>query len=172
MFPRRVRLAPGFFCSLAVSISITEEFFNHGNRPPPPPIRLQDTLALIGRILIGYLFIPAGIGKLMGFGGTVGYITSAGLPLPEVAAAIAIVIELGFGIALLLGFKTRWTAHRDGDLHRGHGAVLPQVLVGARRDENDAADQLQQEHGDRRWLVGDCRLRRRPLQHRQALIHR
>jgi len=68
----------------------------------------QDTLALIGRILVAYLFIPAGIGKLMGFGGTV--ITSASLPLPEVAAAIAILIELGLGIALLLGFKTRWTA--------------------------------------------------------------
>jgi len=70
----------------------------------------QDTLALIGRILIAYLFIPAGFGKLMGFGGTVGYITSAGLPLPEVAAVIAIIVELGLGIALLLGFKTRWTA--------------------------------------------------------------
>ncbi len=74
------------------------------------PNGAQDTLALIGRILIAYLFIPAGIGKLTGFGGTVGYISSAGLPLPEVAAAIAIVIELGLGIALLLGFKTRWIA--------------------------------------------------------------
>lgn len=74
------------------------------------PNSAQDTLALIGRILVAYLFIPAGIGKLMGFGGTVGYITSAGLPMPEVAAVIAIVVELGLGIALLLGFKTRWTA--------------------------------------------------------------
>ena len=70
----------------------------------------QDTLALIGRILVAYLFIPAGIGKLMGFSGTVGYITSVGLPLPEVGAVIAIIVELGLGIALLLGFKTRWTA--------------------------------------------------------------
>ena len=75
------------------------------------PNAAQDTLALIGRILIGTLFIPAGFGKLMGFAGTVGYITKvAGLPLPEVAAAIAIIVELGFGIALLLGFKTRWVA--------------------------------------------------------------
>ncbi|WP_269823196.1 DoxX family protein [Variovorax sp. IB41] len=75
------------------------------------PNAAQDTLALIGRILIATLFIPAGFGKLMGFAGTVGYITKvAGLPLPEVAAAIAIVIELGFGIALLVGFKTRWVA--------------------------------------------------------------
>ena len=71
---------------------------------------LQDTLALVGRILIAYLFIPAGFGKLMGFAGTVGYITSAGLPLPQVGAVIAIVVELGLGIALLLGYKTRIVA--------------------------------------------------------------
>ncbi|WP_444813023.1 DoxX family protein [Variovorax fucosicus] len=71
---------------------------------------LQDTLALVGRILIAYLFIPAGIGKLMGFAGTVGYITSVGLPLPQVGAAIAVIVELGLGIALLLGYKTRIVA--------------------------------------------------------------
>jgi putative oxidoreductase len=71
---------------------------------------LQDITALVGRILIAYLFIPAGIGKLMGFAGTVGYVASAGLPLPEVGAALAIVVELGLGIALLLGYKTRFTA--------------------------------------------------------------
>ncbi|VTU26622.1 DoxX family protein [Variovorax sp. PBL-E5] len=70
----------------------------------------QDTLALIGRILIAYLFIPAGISKLLGFAGTVGYIASVGLPLPQLGAVIAIIVELGFGIALLLGYKTRWTA--------------------------------------------------------------
>jgi putative oxidoreductase len=77
---------------------------------PATATSAQDTLALIGRILVAYLFIPAGIGKLMGFGGTVGYISSVGLPLPQVGAAIAIVVEIGFGIALLLGYKTRWTA--------------------------------------------------------------
>lgn len=76
-----------------------------------PTNAAQDTLALIGRVMIAALFIPAGFGKLMGFAGTVGYITkAAGLPLPEVAAAIAIAVELGLGIALLVGFKTRWTA--------------------------------------------------------------
>ena len=71
---------------------------------------LQDTLALVGRIMIAYLFIPAGFGKLMGFAGTVGYINSVGLPLPQVGAVIAIVVELGLGIALLLGYKTRIVA--------------------------------------------------------------
>ncbi|MBB3175957.1 DoxX family protein [Variovorax sp. Sphag1AA] len=70
----------------------------------------QDALALIGRILIAALFIPAGFGKLMGFAGTVGYIASAGLPLPQLGAVIAIVVELGFGILLLVGFKSRLAA--------------------------------------------------------------
>ena len=71
---------------------------------------LQNPIALIGRLLLAYLFIPAGIGKLTGFAGTVGYITSKGLPMPEVLAVLAIVVEIGAGIALLVGFKTRWAA--------------------------------------------------------------
>jgi putative oxidoreductase len=70
----------------------------------------QDGLALLGRILIAFLFFPAGIGKLIGFAGTVAYISSAGLPLPQLGAVIAIVVEIGFALSLLLGYKTRWVA--------------------------------------------------------------
>ena len=59
---------------------------NHHRTAYPPasrPARRRTSLALVGRILIAYLFIPAGFGKLMGFAGTVGYIASAGLPLPR-----------------------------------------------------------------------------------------
>jgi len=70
----------------------------------------SDLLALVGRILVAALFIPAGFSKLMGFAGTVGYIASAGLPMPALGAIIAIVVELGAGIALLLGYKTRIAA--------------------------------------------------------------
>ena len=55
----------------------------------------QTPLALVGRILLALLFLPAGLSKISGFSGTVGYIGSAGLPLPEVAAALAIVVEVG-----------------------------------------------------------------------------
>jgi putative oxidoreductase len=101
------RLSPGFF-SVPLYFNDPRSFSTMATTATPNAA--QDTLALIGRILIATLFIPAGFGKLMGFAGTVGYITSAGLPLPQVAAAIAIIVELGFGIALLLGFKTRWVA--------------------------------------------------------------
>jgi len=75
-----------------------------------PANAAQDTLALVGRILVALLFVPAGFGKITAFSGTVGYIASAGLPLPSVAAVIAIVAELGFGLMLLFGFKTRIAA--------------------------------------------------------------
>src|SRR5947209_8126140 len=70
----------------------------------------QNLLSLVGRVLIGLLFIPSGFGKLTGFSGTVGYIASAGVPLPEVAAAIAVLAELGLAVMLLIGFQTRWAA--------------------------------------------------------------
>ena len=65
---------------------------------------------VLGRILIALLFVPAGFGKISGFEGTAGYIASKGLPLPQIGAALAIVVELGVGLALLLGWKTRWAA--------------------------------------------------------------
>lgn len=71
---------------------------------------LQNPLALIGRLLMALLFLPAGIGKIGGFAGTVGYIGSKGLPLPELGAAIAIVVEVGGALALIAGFGTRFAA--------------------------------------------------------------
>jgi len=69
-----------------------------------------NALDLAGRLLLVALFLPAGIGKLTGFAGTVGYISSVGLPLPSVAAALAAVVEIGGALALLFGFGTRLAA--------------------------------------------------------------
>ncbi len=71
---------------------------------------LQNPLSLIGRILLALLFVPAGFGKIAGFAGTAGYIASKGVPLPELAAAAAIGVELGLGVLLLIGWQTRWAA--------------------------------------------------------------
>ena len=70
----------------------------------------QNLFSLIGRILIALLFVPAGWGKIAGFAGTVGYISSKGVPLPEVCAALAIAAELGLGLLLLVGWQARWAA--------------------------------------------------------------
>ncbi len=72
--------------------------------------RLNRYGPLVGRILIALIFIFAGFGKISGFEGTVGYIASKGLPLPQLAAIGAIIIELGGGIMVVLGWKTRVAA--------------------------------------------------------------
>lgn len=69
-----------------------------------------NALDLAGRLLLVALFLPAGIGKLTGFSGTVGYIASVGLPLPALGAALAAVVEIGGALALLFGFGTRIAA--------------------------------------------------------------
>lgn len=71
---------------------------------------MQNPLTLVGRIMLAVLFLPAGLSKIGGFAGTAGYIASKGLPLPEVGAAIAIAVEVLGGLALILGFGTRWAA--------------------------------------------------------------
>ena len=71
---------------------------------------VNDTAALVGRVLLAALFVWSGAGKIPGFAGTAGYIASQGLPMPQVLAALAIFAELGGGLALLVGFNTRWAA--------------------------------------------------------------
>ena len=70
----------------------------------------QAAAALVGRILLALIFITSGFSKITGFEGTVGYIASKGLPLPQVGAVIAILVELGGGLMLAIGFKARWAA--------------------------------------------------------------
>ena len=65
---------------------------------------------LVGRLMIAAIFVVSGFGKITGFDGTVGFIASKGLPLPQLAAIAAIVVELGGGILLIVGWKTRWAA--------------------------------------------------------------
>lgn len=71
---------------------------------------LQNPLALIGRLLFALLFLPAGISKIGGFAGIVGYIGSKGLPMAGLGAVIAIVVEVGGALALIAGFGTRLAA--------------------------------------------------------------
>jgi putative oxidoreductase len=71
---------------------------------------LTSTAALVGRILVALMFVVAGVGKIGGFDGTVGYIASKGLPLPVVLAAGTVALEIVAGVALIVGYKARWAA--------------------------------------------------------------
>lgn len=62
---------------------------------------------LAGRILISAIFLLSGTSKVVGYAGLVAYATAKGLPMAGAGIAIAAIIEILGGLALLAGFQTR-----------------------------------------------------------------
>ena len=67
-------------------------------------------LPFIGRLMIGLPFAMSGLGKLAAYGITTEMISAAGLPLPPLAFAIAVAVELGGGVLLIVGYRSRVVA--------------------------------------------------------------
>jgi putative oxidoreductase len=63
---------------------------------------------LTGRVLISAIFIMAGINKISGYAGTQGYMESMGVP--GALLPLVILLEIGGGLAVLLGWQTRIAA--------------------------------------------------------------
>lgn len=68
----------------------------------------QNGLMLVGRVLFSFVFLMSGFEKILGFSGTVAYMESAGMmQYTTILAILAIIFELGGGILILAGWKTR-----------------------------------------------------------------
>jgi putative oxidoreductase len=67
-------------------------------------------LPFAGRALIGVIFVMSGLSKLGAYGDIVAAISAAGLPLAPLGFAVTIVVEVGFGLLLLVGYHTRLVA--------------------------------------------------------------
>jgi len=70
----------------------------------------ESLAAFLGRILLALIFVVSGVGKITGYAGTASYMASRGLPMVEVLLPLTIAVELGGGLLLALGWKTRWAA--------------------------------------------------------------
>ncbi|MCF6323279.1 MAG: DoxX family protein [Gammaproteobacteria bacterium] len=69
---------------------------------------MKKAATLIGRILLGHIFLLAGISKIGGYAATQGWMEAMGVSgglLP-----VVIVLEIGGGLALILGFQARLAA--------------------------------------------------------------
>ena len=61
---------------------------------------------LIGRLLMAQIFLIAGLGKIGNYAGTQAYMDAMGVP--GMLLPLVILLEVGGGLALLLGWQTRW----------------------------------------------------------------
>ena len=69
---------------------------------------MNATLSLLGRIGLSLIFIISGWGKITGYAGTQQYMEAMGVP--GAMLPLAIVLELGGGLAIAAGLSTRWIA--------------------------------------------------------------
>ena len=69
---------------------------------------MDSFLNLAARILMSQIFLISGIGKVTGYAGTQSYMAKMGVP--GALLPLVILTELGGGLALLLGFQTKWAA--------------------------------------------------------------
>jgi putative oxidoreductase len=60
--------------------------------------------------MLALVFLISGYSKIGDFAGSAGYMASKGIPLAEVALALTILIEIGGGMMLVIGWKARWAA--------------------------------------------------------------
>lgn len=88
------------------------EFFRNINRQVASIVAtpaLNSILILAARLLMAWIFISAGFSKTgAGYAGTAGYMESVGLP--GALLPVVILLEIGGGLALVLGFQARLAA--------------------------------------------------------------
>ena len=68
------------------------------------------SIAVVARLAIALIFLWSGLGKLFAAGGTAAYMEQFGVPVAAVLVWVAVAVELGGGLALVLGWQTRLAA--------------------------------------------------------------
>lgn len=72
--------------------------------------KLEDACLLAGRFLLGLYFILPGISKITGYAGMVEYMSAHNVPMISVLLPLTIILQIGLGLALIVGFKGKIAA--------------------------------------------------------------
>ena len=67
-------------------------------------------LPFAGRLLIGGIFLMSGLSKLPAYTYITAAISGAGLPFAPLGFAVALVVEIGLGLLLAIGYRARVVA--------------------------------------------------------------
>lgn len=69
---------------------------------------LQSVLTVVGRVMIATIFLMSAVGnKIPNFSGIVGYMSSEGVPTPQVMLVGAIVFLIAGSVSIILGYKAK-----------------------------------------------------------------
>ena len=86
---------------------------------------------IVARIFLGHIFLLAGISKIGAYEGTQGYMDAMGVP--GTLLPLVILLEIVGGLAIIVGYKTKWAAI----------ALAAFSVVAAAIFHNNFADQTQ-----------------------------
>ena len=86
---------------------------------------------LVARIFLGHIFLLAGVSKIGGYEATQGYMDAMGVP--GMLLPLVILLEIGGGLAIIAGWKTKWAAM----------ALAGFSVVAAALFHNNFGDQMQ-----------------------------
>lgn len=77
-------------------------------------MRMNDVIKqvgpVVGRCLVAVIFLISGIGKIVGYSGTAGYMASKGLPMVDLLLVATIIVEVGGSLMIIVGWKARLAA--------------------------------------------------------------
>jgi putative oxidoreductase len=74
------------------------------------PAFIENACLLTGRFLLGVYFILPGVGKIMGYAGTVTYMEAHNVPMISVLLPLTILLQIGLGLCLIVGYQAKISA--------------------------------------------------------------
>lgn len=70
---------------------------------PVSPSGIDPAVRTLGRVMVGVLFLWAGIDKVQGWDGALQEVVSGGLPAPTLVLALTILLQVAAGAAVIAG---------------------------------------------------------------------
>ena len=71
---------------------------------------MEKTFITVGRALLGLYFLLPGISKIPTYAGTTEYMLLHNIPLASILLPITIVLQIGLGVMLIIGYRIKESA--------------------------------------------------------------
>ena len=71
---------------------------------------MENTFITVGRVLLGLYFLLPGISKIPTYAGTTEYMLLHNIPLASILLPITIVLQIGLGVMLIIGYRIKESA--------------------------------------------------------------